>query len=116
MFLEGMCEDARDERPMIYPGRLLLPAAPEKEKKAFWKKSALFTDGRTAAANQMPGKEMRQVERVGEGLLPGTTDADTSVRGALKTAQMGPDAASKILKLVVETRQQKVVCFRIHDG
>ena len=43
---------------------------------------------------------MRTVEKVGEGQLPSSTDADCTVRGALKTAQMGGDAAAKVFKLL----------------
>jgi len=68
----------------------------------FWKKSALFTDGRTQQAIQLSGKDMRVIERVGGGQLPSSTDADCTVRGAMKTAQIGPDAASKIFKLLTE--------------
>ena len=63
----------------------------------------MFTDGRTQQATQLSGKDMRVVEKVGEGQLPSSTDADCNVRGALKTGQIGPDAASKIFKLITVT-------------
>ena len=94
-------KDLRDERPLIYPGRILVPGQAQTTK-MFWKKSALFTDGRTQQAIQLSGKDMRVIERVGEGQLPSSTDADCTVRGAMKTAQIGPDAASKIFKLLTE--------------
>lgn len=94
-------KDLRDERPLIYPGRILVPGQVQATK-MFWKKSALFTDGRTQQAIQLSGKDMRVIERVGEGQLPSSTDADCTVRGAMKTAQIGPDAASKIFKLLTE--------------
>ena len=95
-------EDLRDERPLIYPGRILVPGQVPSSKMV-WKKSALFTDGRTQQAIQLSGKDMRVIEKVGEGQLPSSTDADCTVRGAMKTAQIGPDAASKIFKLLTET-------------
>ena len=98
-----LIEDLRDDRPLIYPGRLLLPSVVSPQK-MFWKKAALFTDGRTQLATQLSGREMRTVEKVGQSQLPQSTDADNSVRGALKTAQIGPDAASKMMKLLTETR------------
>ena len=78
---------------------MLVPATASAAK-LFWKKSALFTDGRTQQATQLSGKEMRSVEKVGEGQLPSSTDADCTVRGALKTAQIGGDAAAKVFKLL----------------
>ena len=95
-------KDLRDERPLIYPGRVLVPAS-ALASKMFWKKSSLFTDGRTQQAAQLSGKEMRVIEKVGDGHLPGSTDADFTVRAALKTAQIGGDAASKIFKLLTAT-------------
>ena len=97
--ITAQSKDLRDERPLIYPARVLVPAAATAAK-LFWKKSALFTGGRTQQATQLSGKEMRTVEKVGEGQLPSSTDADCTVRGALKTAQIGGDAAAKVFKLL----------------
>ena len=90
------------------PGRILVPGQVQAPK-MFWKKSALFTDGRTQQAIQLSGKDMRVIERVGEGQLPSSTDADCTVRGAMKTAQIGPDAASKIFKLLTEIWLKNII-------
>ena len=72
-----LIEDLRDDRPLIYPGRLLLPPTVPAQK-MFWKKSTLFTDGRTQLATQLSGREMRTIEKVGQSQLPPSTDADSS--------------------------------------
>ena len=64
----------------------------------FWKRSKLYSTRRTEMAKQLQGKDMRVVESMQEGSLPDSTDADGSVKGALKYNQLGADACSKVLE------------------
>lgn len=68
----------------------------------FWKKSGLISDGRSEPAKQLTGRDMRSVEQCSSTSLPSSTDADCSVKGALKFAQIGGDGATKMLRLLIE--------------
>ena len=87
---------------MIFPGHLLVsPSADNVPDKGFvWKKSMLFRKSRTAEAQQLAGKDMIMIEPVGETSLPTSTSIEMSgtVKGAAKWAQIGHDAASKLLQ------------------
>lgn len=96
-----LCKDARDDRPLTYPGRVLMPAAVV-GKDYFWKKSGVLTNGRTESVKQMASKDMRTIEDCNASALPSTTAADGGVRGAAKSAQIGGPAASKVLTLLIE--------------
>ena len=71
-----------------------------------WKKSALFRRSRTNEASQVAGKDMIMMEKVGESVLPGSTSVEmaTTVKGAMKWAQIGHDAALKLLQALLESR------------
>ena len=73
-------EDARDERPLTYPCKTLLPAmADANPAKMFWKKSGVFIKQRTEMALMIAGKDMRLIESVDEAAVPDSTDATESV-------------------------------------
>ncbi|CAE7215022.1 unnamed protein product, partial [Symbiodinium sp. CCMP2456] len=98
--------DDRDDRPLVYPGHLLTsPSVDLQSSGSFlWKKAALFRRSRTNEANQMSGKDMIIMEQVGESVLPASTSVEmaTTVKGAMKWAQIGPDAATKLLHALLD--------------
>ncbi|CAE7932565.1 unnamed protein product [Symbiodinium necroappetens] len=100
--------DDRDDRPLVYPGHLLTsPSVDLQASGSFlWKKAALFRRSRTNEANQLSGKDMIIMEQVGESVLPGSTSVEmaTTVKGAMKWAQIGADAAMKLLHALLESR------------
>jgi hypothetical protein len=93
--------DARDSRPLTYPGKLL-QASHIKDSKSFWKSSDLIKSARTDFAIQMAGKAMLVVEDFDEGALPVSIDDERtsgpSIQGAKKFEQLGSDAWVKVLK------------------
>eukprot|EP00439_Symbiodinium_sp_Y106_P034386 s8141_g4.t1 len=100
--------DDREDRPLIYPGHLLTSVATDTIPAGnfFWRRSALFKKSRTPEAKQLGGREMLSVEEVGEASLPASTSIELSgtVKGAQKWAQIGPDAATKLLQCLLESR------------
>ena len=92
----------------MYPGHLLTsPSVDLQTSGSFlWKKAALFRRSRTNEANQLSGKDMIIMEQVGESVLPGSTSVEmaTTVKGAMKWAQIGADAATKLLHALLESR------------
>ncbi|CAE7272121.1 unnamed protein product [Symbiodinium microadriaticum] len=98
--------DERDDRPLVYPGHLLTsPSVDLQTSGSFlWKKAALFRRSRTNEANQLSGKDMIIMEQVGESVLPGSTSVEmaTTVKGAMKWAQIGADAATKLLHALLD--------------
>ena len=94
-------------RPLAYAGKLLMPHAaaltdPEtgKQNPWIWRESLLSRSRRTEEAKQLPSRSMIQMEAISPTALPST---DTSnVGGAHKYAQIGADAANKLLKAAVE--------------
>jgi hypothetical protein len=89
-------QDARDKRPMVYPGRLILGNNAE----AFWAKSSLVTELRTAPVPQLASKDMDEIEDM-SATLPSSTDDDDRVKGAQKYSQMGEKAAVAIFNALV---------------
>ena len=75
--------DSRETRPLLYPGRFLLPEH-LKEHESIWRSSKLFLDGRTTPAVQIPGREMRIIEDLDPAALPGSYDDSitSTVQGA----------------------------------
>ena len=66
-----------------------------------WRDSSLCKLRRNVAeAKQLAGKHMIQVEDMSPTALPATTD--NPIQGAHKYAQVGPDAARKLLQSAVE--------------
>ena len=101
-------QDERDDRPLVYPGQVLTSPSTDNvtDKGYVWKKSSLFRKSRTAEAQQLQGRDMITVETVGETTLPSSTSIEMSgtVKGANKWAQIGPDAATKLLQALTATR------------
>lgn len=100
-------KDQRDKRPMAQPGRYLMPsnAGPD----WLWKDSQLFKSRRTPDAIQLPAKSMIMIEDMSPQALPNTDQSH--VHGASKYAQIGCDAACKLLSSAIETSCSFDVCF-----
>ncbi|CAE7444301.1 unnamed protein product [Symbiodinium sp. CCMP2592] len=98
--------DERDDRPLVYPGHLLMSPSTDVQTNGnvLWKKSSLFRRSRTNEASQVSGKDMIMMENVGESVLPGSTSVEmaTTVKGAMKWAQIGHDAALKLLQSLLD--------------
>ena len=90
--------DTRDQRPMTYPGRLLLPGQVDPTKSA-WKATPLFRMKRTDEVAQLPAQNMRFIEDMDPKALPPTgDDAAVLVQGARKYEQLGSDAWGAIMQ------------------
>ncbi|CAK8998958.1 unnamed protein product [Durusdinium trenchii] len=87
-------------------GLMLCPVFSYQKHKLFvedwlWRDSSLCKLRRNVAeAKQLAGKHMIQVEDMSPTALPATTD--NPIQGAHKYAQVGPDAAKKLLQSAVE--------------
>ena len=91
---------------MAYNGRVLMPASVEtgkdKEGDWIWKASALIKLRRTPQeATQLASKNMVVIEDMNQSALPGTDVSN--LHGANKYAQIGCDAAQKLLKATIDT-------------
>ena len=81
--------DSRDQRPMVYPGRLVLPVTMDFSKSIF-RHTPLFKFRRTADVPQMLTRDMQLVEDLSVEALPTTTDdAACIVQGPGKFEQLG---------------------------
>ena len=98
MFKEKV--DARDERPMLYPCRMLFPAAIVDLSKSIWWTSKLRLENICGPVQQVAPKNMSQVEDLADEALPHQT-GDHYVSGAAKWMQLGPEAhTAQILSLL----------------
>ena len=94
-------QDQRDQRPMAYSGRMLSPATTTGD--WMWKDSSLFKLRRTMSdAKQLPSKNMIEIENMDPSALPATVSTST-LHGAQKYAQIGCDAAHKLLSSAIDT-------------
>jgi hypothetical protein len=88
--------DARDERPMSYPLKLILPSNID-VKKSEWRSNALMTMGRTKEVDQLRGSEMIVIEDVSLDCLP-SSDDHVGAQGPGKYEQVGVDAMRAVLQ------------------
>ncbi|CAK8990693.1 Uncharacterized protein SCF082_LOCUS2343 [Durusdinium trenchii] len=92
--------DARDLRPLAYPGRFLGPMASSLTGEWLWASSVLQKSRRTLGeAKQVPSKNMIFMEDLSPTSLPSMT---STIHGAQKHAQIGSDAAEKLLRSAVD--------------
>lgn len=78
--------DARDVRPLSYKGRLMFGQGVNVNDSP-WKKTPLVTEGRTQLADQIPTRDMQQVEDVAPDALPSGVEEDAAaMQGAKKCA------------------------------
>jgi len=96
-----IAKDAREQRPLHYPGRVLTASKNAEQTTSFWKKSHIMTDGRTAPAIQLPARDMELIDNCNPSSLPTSTDEGQLVHGANKYSQIGLDAATKTLELML---------------
>lgn len=107
-------KDERDNRPMCYPGRLLL-ADHVKANDCFWRKSTLWNENATERAEQLQPKDMKRIEDLDPEALPSSIDSTDGVHGAKKFEQMGDNAMNKLLasmldKVEFKERSAIVIC------
>jgi hypothetical protein len=94
--------DARDLRPLTYPGRLV-HASHVKDSEWFWRTSKLAREGRTELASQLMSRDMVSVEDLDPTSLPASVDTTGAVvQGARKFEQIGGDAADKLMTALFE--------------
>ena len=83
--------DARDLRPMVYPGRFILPSPLGNPDKSMWFKSELRRTRRSSEVRQLTPKDMKEIEDLSIDALPVTSDIGY-VHGAAKYCQLGVHA------------------------
>ena len=123
--------DLRDNRPLVYPMRIVKPvtaeevqddsdmddAEPNKKKPrrnaraapgmaGFWANSTLSTCGRTQEAEQVPNAKLKMAEDLSDAALPTTVDETSTPRGGKRFEQIGVDAATKLLDAILESDVQ----------
>ncbi len=78
LFNKASRSDARDSRPLNYDGRLVITSN-QSNKEVFFASSALWVNGYTDFASQLPSKEMVVVEDIGDSAVPSTCDGNNAV-------------------------------------
>ena len=82
--------DARDLRPLNYPGRLVIPSILTDVNKTPWWSSSLRKTRRTEPVRQVPSKELKEIEDLTMDSLPLSSWArEATVTGAPKYCQVG---------------------------
>ena len=87
----------RDERPMMYPGRILTPKGSDPS--PFWAQSSLVVNGYAGPAKQIPPRDMESIQSLDASALP---TGERAPRGAHKHYQIGDDAWAKIIGTLLE--------------
>ena len=72
--------DVRDNRPLMYDGRLVVPTQTKEHDFVF--KNTPIMQGRTELAEMLPSSQMKVIEDVSATALPRSTDLDGAVKGA----------------------------------
>ena len=93
--------DARDNRPLMYPGRLVFPGTLLDVRTSPWFMSKLRADGRTEAVEQVASKDLLTMEDLNPDALP-STDEERYVGGARKYEQLGPCAAEALFSSLLD--------------
>ena len=90
--------DARDLRPMVYPGRFVFPSPIGDLSKSMWYMCKLRKTRRTEEIKQLAAKNMKEIEDLSADALPPNTDVQNSrVQGAGKYCQLGSPAWNSVL-------------------
>ncbi len=93
-----VCQDPRDERPMIYTIRIMSPIrnTPTKpkfmSKQSLWSTSSLLLSGLVADIPRIKTKDMVEIECLGENALPTDIELDTHMSQSEKYQQLGSNA------------------------
>jgi len=93
--------DQRDNRPLFYDGRVVLPAGQADAADYYWKDCGLLR-GRTQMAAMLSSNQLQRIQGVGDAVLPSTTDHDGTIKGAHKYAQVGQDGMEKIVDCLLD--------------
>jgi len=88
--------DARDHRPLTYPGRLLFPGTFPPQENMWWN-AGLRDEGYCGPIPQMKSADMLFLEDMDDESLP-KGDENSLVRGGYKYQQMGPEASKSELQ------------------
>ena len=94
--------DTRDNRCLVYDGRLIIPMEVKDADYVF--KNVPLLQGRTEPAEMLPGNKMKTIEDV-------TACNYGSLKGAQKHAQLGQDAMEKILQAATQEICMSDRCF-----
>ncbi len=98
--------DGRDNRPLMYPGRLIFPGALLDVRSSPWFQSALRVNGRTAFAPQLAAKDMAIVEDLDPNALPKPLVdhplGERFVSGAHKYEQLGVAGSEALWESVTD--------------
>ena len=86
--------DARDERPLTYPGRMLLPGVLTEIRTSIWWGCTLREEGRVGPITQLKGKDMRVVEDLSDAALPAV---DAYPKAGKKYEQLGRDHSQALI-------------------
>ena len=90
--------DARDLRPLNYPGRLVIPSILTDVNKTPWWSSSLRKTRRTEPVRQVPSKELKEIEDLTMDSLPLSSWArEATVTGAPKYCQVGCQGCEALL-------------------
>jgi hypothetical protein len=95
--------DARDLRPMVYPGRFVFPSPLGDPAKSLWFQCKLRKTRRTEEVKQLAAKNMKETEDLSADALPPSIDPSQSrVQGGHKYCQLGIPAWQAVLAGVFE--------------
>ena len=87
----------RDERPMMYPGRILTPKGADPS--PLWAQSSLLMNGYVGPVKQIPPRDMDSIQSLDASALP---TGERAPRGGQKHHQIGVEAWSKIISSLFE--------------
>ena len=91
-------DDARDQRPLLYIGRIALPMA-KLLKDSVWRKSSLVSSAPVIGPlRALKTSDLVEIEDVGECALPNTTDTSSHVSQHEKIYQLGTQCCQQILQ------------------
>ena len=94
--------DTRDQRPMVYPSRLVFPSPIGDPSKSIWFGCELRRARRTEDVAQLPVKQMKEAEDLAADALPPSTDArEGHIHGAAKYCQLGAAAWEAVVSGVI---------------
>ena len=104
--------DARDKRPLVYPGHILTPILDDGiEKESIWRKSSLFNNNFAGPAKQLSARDMECIESLNPQSLP---TGDAYPKNANKYCQLGEDCYTHLFNALFENVQvnhQQAVLF-----
>ena len=110
--------DSRDNRLLIYDGRIVVPFGCKDDEYYF--RNCELMKGRTEPAAMVKSSMLQCIEDTSEKALPATTDADGHVKGAAKYAQIGQDGMEKLLDALLTgvsiDNRTAIILYEINAG